>query len=138
MSTVVYVPRDSGAVSVGAEDVAAAIAHEAKRRALDLRIVRNGSRGLYWLEPMVEVVTPAGRIAYGPVAASDVPELIDSGIFTGAAHRLRLGAPEEIPSLKNQNRLTFARVGITDPVSIEEYIAHGGYRGLRRALDLGP
>jgi len=138
MSTVVYVPRDSGAVSVGAEDVAAAIAHEAKRRALDLRIVRNGSRGLYWLEPMVEVVTPAGRIAYGPVAASDVPELIDSGIFTGAAHRLRLGAPEEIPYLKNQNRLTFARVGITDPVSIEEYIAHGGYRGLRRALDLGP
>jgi formate dehydrogenase iron-sulfur subunit len=138
MSTIVYVPRDSGALSVGADAVAAAIDREASRRGLDVKLVRNGSRGLYWLEPMVEVANPGGRIAFGPVTLADVPGLIGHGLLSGAADRLKLGPPEEIPYLKNQNRLTFARVGITDPVSLDDYIAHGGYRGLKRAFELGP
>jgi formate dehydrogenase iron-sulfur subunit len=136
MATTVYVPRDSGALSMGAEAVAAAIAAEASRTGADVRVVRNGSRGLYWLEPMVEVATPAGRHAYGPVQASDVPSLFAAGFLTGASHPLHLGPTEEIPYLKKQERLTFARVGITDPVSLEDYLAHGGYRGLRRALTM--
>ena len=134
MSVAIYVPCDSAAVSVGAGEVAEVIAQIASQRGLDVRIVRNGSRGMFWLEPMVEVATPSGRIAYGPVAPGDVAGLFDAGLLEGGAHPLRLGPTEDIPYLKRQERLTFARVGITDPVSLADYEAHGGWRGLRAAL----
>ena len=73
MSAIVYVPKDASALSLGAESVAQAIAAEAEVRGLDVVVKRNGSRGLYWLEPLVEVVTQGGRQAYGPVTAQDVP-----------------------------------------------------------------
>jgi formate dehydrogenase iron-sulfur subunit len=136
MSTTVYVPCDSSALSLGAERVAHAIAGEAEKRGADVKLVRNGSRGLFWLEPMVEVATPQGRIAYGPVQARDIPALFEAGFLQGGAHALRQGPTEEIPYLKNQERLTNARVGITDPLSLEEYLAHGGYRGLANALSM--
>ncbi len=134
MSIRIYVPRDSSAVSMGADAVAQAIAVQAKRRGLDVRVVRNGSRGLYWLEPMVEVEGENGRVAYGPVTVDDVAGLFEAGFPGRADHRLSLGPTEEIPYLKQQERLTFARVGVIDPVSIDDYLAHGGYRGLDRAL----
>src|SRR5437899_2785334 len=134
MSATVYVPRDSGSVSLGAGRVADAIAAEARRRGVEIRLVRNGSRGLYWLEPLVEVDTARGRVGYGPVSATDVTTLFDVGFSRGGEHRLSLGAVEEIPYLKRQERLTFARMGIIDPVSVDDYVAHGGYRGLDRAL----
>jgi formate dehydrogenase iron-sulfur subunit len=136
MSTTVYVPRDSSALSVGAEKVAAAIAAEAARRNLPVRLVRNGSRGMFWFEPMVEVESAEGRIAYGPVTAHDVPSLFDADFLGAGASRLLLGPAEKIPYLKNQERLTFARVGIIDPVSLDAYLEHGGYRGLARALSM--
>jgi formate dehydrogenase iron-sulfur subunit len=134
----IFIPRDAGAVAVGADEVAAAFAAALAKRGRDAAIVRTGSYGLYWLEPMVEVATPAGRIAYGPVTPEDVEDLLDAGFLDGSAHRLRLGPTVEIPWLKRQTRLTFARCGIVDPLSLEDYRAHGGYRGLERALSLGP
>ena len=136
MSTTVYVPRDSSALSVGADEVAQAIASTAAAHGNDIRLVRNGSRGLFWLEPMVEVATPAGRIAYGPVSPADVPGLFDAGFLRGGPHGLLLGPTDEIPYLKKQERLTFARVGITDPLSLSDYEAHGGWKGLRNALGM--
>ena len=138
MSTVIYVPRDSGAVAVGADEVAGAIAREAERRGLDVTIIRNGSRGLYWLEPMVEVATPNGRVAYGPVRPADVPDLFDFNVAAGAWHALGHGLTEEIPFLKQQTRLTFARCGITDPLSLDDYKAHGGLAGLEKAVQMQP
>jgi formate dehydrogenase iron-sulfur subunit len=138
MSVRVYVPRDSAALSVGAEGVARAIASEASSRGLDITLVRNGSRGMFWLEPLVEVETPNGRIAYGPVTREAVAGLFDAGFLEGKAHSLCLGPTEEIPYLKQQERLTFARCGIVDPLSLTDYIAHGGYRGLQRALSMTP
>ena len=138
MSITVFVPRDSAALAVGAEATSQALIHTAAARGEEIRLMRNGSRGLIWLEPMVEVATAAGRIAYGPVAAADVPGLFDAGFLTGAKHELMRGPTEEIPYLKNQERLTFARVGVTDPLSLEDYEAHGGWRGLRAALARGP
>lgn len=138
MTATIYIPRDSGALALGAEKVAAAISRELAARGLEARIVRNGSRGLYWLEPMVEVKTPQGRVAYGPVKPSDVPSLFDGGFLSGGEHPLSLGIPEEIPFLKRQTRLTFARCGITDPVSLDDYEAHGGLKGLRNALAMTP
>ncbi len=129
----IYVPRDSAALSVGADDVAAALATALPAHA---RLVRNGSRGMFWLEPLVEVTTAAGRVAYGPVAAEDVPDLLAAGLLDGGDHPLRLGLTEELPYLARQERLTFARVGITDPISVEDYLAHGGFRGLAAALAL--
>jgi formate dehydrogenase iron-sulfur subunit len=127
----VYIPRDSAARSVGADEVAAAIA-----RLPGVEIIRTGSRGLLWLEPMIEVETASGRIAYGPVAASDVAALQAAGFLAGGAHKLRLGNIEDHPYLKNQERLTFARCGIIDPVSVGDYVRHGGFEGLKKALGL--
>ena len=134
----VYVPGDSSAVAVGANRVVLGIERLARERKREIEIVRNGSRGLYWLEPMVEVTTPAGRIAYGPVAPGDLPGLFDADFLGGGQHALRLGIPEEIPYLKNQERLMFARCGITDPLSVEEYRRLGGFRGLAKALQMQP
>jgi len=136
MSLRFFIPLDAGALAVGAEDVAAALAQAASSRGVAIEIVRTGSRGLYWLEPMVEVATSAGRVAFGPVTVADVPSLLDA-ITGGGPHPLRLGMTDEIPWLKRQTRLTFARCGVTDPRSIEDYRGHGGYRGLERALTLG-
>jgi formate dehydrogenase iron-sulfur subunit len=124
-----YVPRDSAARSMGADEVAKALA------ASGVEIVRNGSRGLLFLEPLVEVETPEGRVAYGPVAAEDVPSLLRA-LASDGAHPLHLGNIEEHPYLKNQERLTFARCGITDPVSVADYVSHGGFEGLKKALSL--
>ncbi len=136
MSITVYVPRDSTALALGADAVAKAIIAEAVRRGIDLRIVRNGSRGMFWLEPMVEVGTPDGRIAYGPVGREDVAALFDADFIHGGMHSLALGPTEEIAYLKQQERVTFARVGVTDPVSLDDYLAHEGYAGLQRALGM--
>lgn len=138
MSITVYVPGDSSALSLGAERVAQGISREAKQRGIDVRLVRNGSRGLYWLEPLLEVATLAGRIAYGPVKASDVAGLFDADFLHGGQHALRLGNIEELPYLKNQERLTFTRAGKTDPVSLDDYLAHEGFRGLNNALTMTP
>ncbi|MDQ0085223.1 MULTISPECIES: formate dehydrogenase beta subunit [Variovorax] len=139
MSTItVYVPRDSAALAAGADRVARCIAKEAAARGLMLELVRNGSRGMFWLEPLVEVNTPSGRIAYGPVTPDDVAGLFDAGFLTGGKHPLALGLTEDIPYLKKQERLTFARMGITDPVSLTDYQAYEGFAGLRRALALAP
>ncbi|HTY49536.1 MAG TPA: NADH-quinone oxidoreductase subunit NuoF [Steroidobacteraceae bacterium] len=132
----VYVPRDAAALSVGAEAVARAVAAQARAHKLDVSLVRNGSRGLLSLETLVEVQTPSGRIAYGPVTAADVPGLFAAGFLAGGAHALRLGPTDEIPYLRNQQRLTFARVGVIDPVNLQDYLAHGGYAGLKQALAL--
>ncbi len=133
----VYVPADAVALALGADAVAAALRAEAIKRGLDLRVVRTGSRGLFWLETMVEVETPAHRVAYGPVRADDVAGLLDAGLLEGRDHPLHLGRPEDIPFLKAQNRLTFARCGVVDPLSVESYRAHGGYKGLERAVSMG-
>lgn len=134
MSTRVYVPIDSTALSLGADKVAKAIAAEAAKRGIAIELVRNGSRGAFFLEPMVEVQTPAGRMAYGPVQPKDVAALFDAGFVTGGQHLLSLGPTDDIPYLKNQERLTSARIGITDPLSLDDYIDHGGFVGLDNAL----
>jgi formate dehydrogenase iron-sulfur subunit len=132
-----FIPRDAGALAVGANEVAAAIVDAAQRRNIAVEIVRTGSRGLYWLEPLIELDAPQGRIGFGPVTAADADKLIEAMCGSGA-HALRLGPVEEIPWLKRQTRLTFARCGVIDPLSFGDYRAHEGTRGLQRALALGP
>ncbi|MCG2635247.1 MAG: formate dehydrogenase [Gammaproteobacteria bacterium] len=134
----VYVPRDTTACAVGADAVAAAIEAEAGARNIEINLIRNGSRGLFWLETLVEVSTAQGRMAYGPVTASDVPQLFDAGFHEGRASDLFLGPTEQISYLKNQQRVNFARAGVIDPLSLEDYQAQGGYAGLTRALVLTP
>jgi formate dehydrogenase iron-sulfur subunit len=136
--TTVFVPGDAAARSVGADEVARRLETEAARIGREIRIVRNGSRGMLFLEPLVEVATPGGRLAYGPVTPGDVGGLVDSGMLDGGGHRLAHGRTEDIEYLARQTRLTFARVGVIDPLSFDEYEANGGLTGLRRALGLTP
>ena len=135
MSVKVYIPCDAAALSVGADAVADAIA---ARGGDDVTIIRNGSRGMLWLEPLVEVETPKGRIAYGPVSASDVDDLFASDFLKGAPHALGHGLTEEIAYFAKQERLTFARVGVIDCLNLEDYAAHGGLVGLKKALEMSP
>ncbi|RCK43105.1 formate dehydrogenase [Thalassospira profundimaris] len=136
MTIKIYVPLDSGSVALGADDVAKAIAAEAIKRDEDIKIIRNGSFGMYWLEPMIEVETPRGRLAYGPVAPEDVNSLFDAGFLKGGEHKRYLGHTQDIPFLKGQTRLTFQRCGIIDPVSLEDYRANDGLKGLENALKM--
>jgi len=136
MSTVVYVPQDTSALSLGAHAVAQRVAAEAARLGQEVQVVRNGSRGLFWLEPLVEVETPAGRMAYGPVSPADVASLFEAGWLTGGKHALSLGPTEAIPYLKRQERLCFARVGVIDPLNLDAYEALGGLRGLRNSAGM--
>ena len=106
----VYVPKDSAAVAVGADDVAMALQTVAVERGVALDIVRTGSYGLYWAEPMIEVETADGRVAYGPVSAGDAPALFDAGFFAGGDHPSGLGPTVAIPWLKRQTRLTFSTI----------------------------
>jgi formate dehydrogenase iron-sulfur subunit len=134
MSLRIFIPRDSGALAVGANEVATALAKTAQRN-VAVDIVRTGSRGLYWLEPFVEAATAKGRLAFGPVAVDDVPGILDA-ITQDKPHPLALGPSDEIPWLKRQTRLTFARCGVIDPLSLDDYRANGGAKGLERAISL--
>jgi formate dehydrogenase iron-sulfur subunit len=134
----VYVSRDSAATSVGANQVADAIVLAATAAGADVEIVRTGTRGMLWLEPLVEVETPAGRVGYGPVTAADVDGLIAAGMLDGADHASYLGLVEDLPWMRDQQRICLARVGVTDPVSTTDYEAHGGLAGLRHALSIDP
>jgi formate dehydrogenase iron-sulfur subunit len=132
----IFIPRDSAALSVGAERVVKAFQAEIASRNLDAVIIRNGSRGMHWLETLVEVETPRGRTAYGPVKAGDVYALLNAGMLDGMPHPLCQGLTEEIPFFKGQTRLTFARCGITDPLSLDDYRLLGGLKGLERAISM--
>ena len=133
----IYVPCDAAALSVGADSVAAAIIEAARVRGTEITVVRNGSRGLLWLEPLVEVETPVGRVAYGPVAEGDVAGLFEAEFLEGGTHPLAQGLTEDIPYFARQRRVTFARCGLIDPLSLDDYKAHGGFAGLEKAVSAG-
>ena len=129
----IFIPRDAAALAVGADKIATAVRAHAKTLGVDVQVIRNGSRGMLWLEPLVELDMPDGRIGFGPFTLADIP-----GLFADpAAHPKALGKVEEIPFFARQHRLTFARCGVIDPLDLEDYRAHGGYTGLARALSLG-
>ena len=132
MSARIFISRDSGALCVGAEEVATAFRKAFEKRGLEVEIVRTGSRGMYWLEPLVEVERPEGRVGYGPVHVGDVDSLLDGGMLDGKTHKLGIGVVDDYPWLKRQTRLTFKHCGIIDPRSLEDYKAHGGYQGPRQ------
>jgi formate dehydrogenase iron-sulfur subunit len=130
---IIYVPRETTAVSLGAEDVAARLA------AVDgVKIVRNGSHGMCWLEPLIEIEIDGERIAYGPVMPEDVDGLLAAGLLRGGEHALRLGKTASIPYLARQDRWTFKRAGLIDPLSMDQYRANGGFSGLEKAFEQGP
>ena len=139
MSQRIYIPCDTTALSLGADQIAEAVQLEIQQRGLDATIVRNGSRGMLWLEPLVEVDTAQGRVGYGAISAQQVSALFDAGMLDGnQQHESCIGLVEEHPFLKKQQRLTFARSGITDPISIEDYIALDGFNGLKNAIAMQP
>ena len=137
MTATLYIPRETSAISLGANEVAEAFDKVLKEKD-SVKIIRNGSWGACWLEPMIEVETKKGRIAYGPVTVSDVESLLAADIFNGGDHPLCLGPTKDIPYLKNQSRITFWRVGLIDPVDVKIYEAHGGFKSLKQALSMPP
>ncbi len=136
--TRIFVPADTTACALGADSVAAKIAELAENAGLSVDLVRNGSRGAFWLEPLIEVETAGQRIAFGPVTAADVPGLFEAGFPAQCDHHLYLGKTDDIDWLAKQQRLTFTRAGLDDPLSLDAYQRAGGYTGLRKALEMSP
>jgi formate dehydrogenase iron-sulfur subunit len=134
----VWVPRDAAALAVGADAVVDAIRAQALARGMAVEIRRNGSRGLLWLEPLVEVETDQGRIGYGPVDVDDVRSLFEAGFLQGGAHPLALGLVQALPAFARQQRVTFDRCGLIDPLSLQDHHAQGGWAGLRAARAMTP
>jgi formate dehydrogenase iron-sulfur subunit len=137
-ATTVYVSKDAGSVALGADTMAEALVRECIAHGKSVKVVRTGSRGAYWLEPLVEVETPTGRVAYGPVQRANLRELLHAGMLDGGEHALRLGDITQLPWFASQQRLTGARLGIIDPANLDEYLAQGGYAGLNAALAMQP
>ena len=136
--TRIYVPRETAAVSVGADEVALEVARVAKKSGTDIELIRNGSWGATWLEPLLEVEVDGARIAYGNVAPDDIASMFESGLVAGGDHERRIGPIMEVPYLINQDRWTFWRVGLTNPLSLEDFEAHHGFKALTTALSEGP
>ncbi len=134
----VFVPRETSAISVGADDVAIAIARASKQAGTDIQLVRNGSWGACWLEPLVEVQVDDTRIAYGNVEPGDVDSLFANGFLDGGEHPKRLGPIKEIPYLITQDRWTFFRCGLIDPLSMDDYLQTSGFKALEIAFERGP
>ncbi|NOR19018.1 MAG: formate dehydrogenase, partial [Xanthomonadales bacterium] len=132
----VFIPVDTTACALGADDLAIEIAAHAHSRGVAIEIVRNGSRGAFWLEPLVEIESDHGRIAFGPVTIDDVFDLFESGFPLACEHELYLGKVSDLEWLARQDRLTFARAGKTEPLSLSDYKAHGGFDGLHQALKM--
>jgi formate dehydrogenase iron-sulfur subunit len=128
----VYVPADATASALDADQVAARVAlagHE---------VVRRGSRGLFFLEPLVEIEIDGAAIGFGPVRENDVDGLI-AALASGdpTAHELCVGPIHAHPYLAGQVRETFRRAGEVLPGDPADYERLGGFAGLRRALVLG-
>lgn len=136
MTTKIYIPRDSSAIGLGSDLVADQVSRVARSINQDVEVVRNGSRGLIWMEPLLEVETESGRTGFANVETADVEDLVKSNFSETGMHAKSVGLVDEIPYLKNQERLCFARNGVTDPISIEDYIENGGFKGLSSALEL--
>ena len=143
MTIRIFVPRDAAAIAVGANGISRDLYRAAEAAGAEIDIVRNGSRGMLWLEPLVEVEVAGLRYGFGPIEPTDVAGLVSAGLFdpsrvAAISHTKALGPTEKIPYFANQTRLTFARCGKTDPMSFEDYVAHGGYLGLQAAMSMGP
>ena len=128
----IYLPLDSVSVALGADDIATAITAHASKTGVQVELIRNGSRGMVWLEPLVEMETPEGRIGFGPMTIADVPALFGDL----AQHSKAVGLVEVLPWMAGQTRLTFARCGVIDPLNFSDFNANGGFAGLTRALDM--
>ncbi len=133
-----FLSDDTAARARGAEAVAQALIAATAARGERIELVRTSSRGAHWLEPLLEVETPGGRVGYGPVDVESVDGLLGSGLLRGGAHRLALGPVDAIDFLARQQRVIFRRAGVTAPLSIPDYCALGGLRGLEAALAMAP
>jgi len=131
--TRIYISLDTTSESLGASKLVDWFSYHHP----EVEIVRTGSRGMFWLEPMVEIDTDGGRVGYGPVSVAEMPHLVEQGMLTGnESLDCYLGDVEKIPFFANQQRFTFGRVGKVDPRSVASYIEHGGFEGLKRALSV--
>ncbi len=130
-------PKDAAALALGADDVAAALEKSALKRGVTLALTRTGSRGMVWLEPLLEIETASGWQSFGPLTAGDADDVL-AAVLENRPHAKAIGAVESHPFFKRQTRLIFARCGAVDPMSASEYSGAGGLKGLKRAIELGP
>lgn len=138
MTIQVFIPKDTTACALGADQLSHELAALADSQGVDLLITRNGSRGAFWLEPLVEVESEAGRVGFANIKSEQLPSLLACMQNDLTEHPACVGLIDALPWFAQQQRLTFSRAGVIDPVSVEHYRAFGGFAGLQKALSLSP
>ena len=136
---------------VGAGDTLERLRQEVQARGLDADVMATGCLGLCYAEPLVEITRPGGQsVLYQKVTADKVPSLVDQSLrddgiardmaFASSGSQAVSGIPplDSLEFWRGQVRRLMANCGVTDPDSIDHYIARGGYEGLTRALRMEP
>lgn len=139
--TRIFLPRDAAALGVGANDIASALEGALRDADSNFELIRTGSRGMLWLEPLLELEQDGIRYGFGPLIPADIPQLIEAGVLTSPtelSHPKALGPVEELDWMKRQTRFIFARCGVTNPLSLSDFKSHDGFNGLTSALALDP
>ena len=125
----VFIPQDSISIALGADLIAKKIAQSGHE------IIRNSSRGLHFLEILIEVEIDGARHGFGPISTNEIEDLIASNF--AKSHPKYLGIVDELKLIKSQNRLSFAKCGINDPLDFDGYLTLGGGKALEKAKAIG-
>ena len=107
----VFVPQDTTALALGSDGIASLLTQLSKSRGLDLNLTRNGSRGMFWLEPLLEVDLEGIRVGFGPMTLSDVPSVLialesNTNEVSDINHPLFLGPVENIEYFRTAGRIS--------------------------------
>jgi NADH:ubiquinone oxidoreductase subunit F (NADH-binding)/(2Fe-2S) ferredoxin len=140
----ILVCQGTGCVSGGAENVFASLKKDIVRLGLEskVQVKRTGCHGFCQQGPLV-VLEPYD-ILYTKAQPDDAAEIIQSLLAQGKpVERLLYHDPVtggavphyfEIPFYQKQQRTVLRHCGKIDPEDIGDYLAIGGYNGLRKAL----
>lgn len=140
--TVIFVGTGTCGLGAGADKTIVSVREYLMKNSIEAKIIETGCIGLCSSEPILDVKLPGkNRISFENITADRVEGLLNS-VFSGNLNgEARLGQfpvennqkwegireINEHPFFKPQTRLVLKNCGIIDPVSIEEYIARGGY-----------
>ena len=131
----IYIPKETSACSVGSELIAEKITDLAQGHK-HISIIRNGSWGAFWLEPFIEIEKNGNRKGTSYLNKkishlSSIEELFDDFYNSNPFNIM------DIDFIKRQTRLVFSRIGLYDPLDLNQYRNSHGYKGLEKSFEIG-
>jgi NADH:ubiquinone oxidoreductase subunit F (NADH-binding)/(2Fe-2S) ferredoxin len=138
----------TGCQSSGASEIIANLKAELKAKQLDakVQVVGTGCMGLCSKGPLIRMTSKTQKdVLFSdikPAMASTVIDQVVAPVLGGATIEAPTGELEshyldlEQPFFTMQDRIVLENNGRSDPEKLEEYLVHGGYQGLRKAITM--